>query len=114
MPTKRRTGAAAVSRSGVKAGTIESSSGRARVTPIPCRNVRRGMCRLVTNIGPLLVGAQCTFMRLDAHLELRTLHDAEHDRREAVVVGGRIPDDRADGWHVGVFHAAAQSERHQL
>ena len=44
MPTKRRTGAAAVSRGGVSAGTIDSSSGSASVTPAPRRNVRRGMC----------------------------------------------------------------------
>ena len=54
MPTNRRTGAAAVSRSGVSAGTIDSSSGSASVTPAPRRNVRRGMCFLATNIVCLL------------------------------------------------------------
>jgi hypothetical protein len=38
-----RPGDAAVSRSGVSAGTIDSSSGSASVTPAPRRNVRRGM-----------------------------------------------------------------------
>ena len=43
-------GAAAVRRSGVSAGTIDSSSGKASVTPAPRRNVRRGMCFFVMNI----------------------------------------------------------------
>jgi coenzyme F420-reducing hydrogenase gamma subunit len=42
--SKRRTGAAAVSRVGVIAGSIDSSSGSASVTPAPRRKVRRGMC----------------------------------------------------------------------
>src|ERR1700752_891355 len=39
---KRRGGLAAVLARGGKAGTIESRSGKARVTPAPRRNVRRG------------------------------------------------------------------------
>ena len=50
MPTKRLAGLAAVLLSGVCAGTIESSSGKANVTPAPRRNVRRGTCFLVMNI----------------------------------------------------------------
>jgi hypothetical protein len=50
MPTNRFGGAAAVSRSGRSAGTIASSSGSARVTPAPRRNVRRGMCFRVMNM----------------------------------------------------------------
>ena len=41
---------AAVCASSVRAGIIESSSGSARVTPMPRRNVRRGRCFLVMNI----------------------------------------------------------------
>ncbi len=55
MPTKRFTGAAAVSRSGVSAGTIDSSSGSARVTPAPRRNVRRGRCFFEMNMIASLV-----------------------------------------------------------
>src|ERR1700741_3002753 len=50
MPTKRRTGAAAVIRVGVSAGSIDSRRGRASVTPAPRRNVRRAMCFFETNI----------------------------------------------------------------
>src|SRR6185369_13220410 len=57
MPTKRFTGAAAVRRSGVIAGSIDSSSGSASVTPAPRRNVRRGRCFLVTNIDNLPAGS---------------------------------------------------------
>ena len=55
MPTKRFTGAAAVTRSGVSAGTIDSSNGKANVTPAPRRNVRRGMCFFVINIVSILL-----------------------------------------------------------
>ena len=46
----RRTGCAAVCASGVAAGTIDSSSGKAMVAPIPRRNVRRGMNFLVMKL----------------------------------------------------------------
>ena len=49
MPQKRLLGSAAVLTSGVAAGTIESSSGSASVTPTPRRNVRRGRCLFVMN-----------------------------------------------------------------
>ena len=51
MKPKRCSGAAAVLASGVCAGTIASSSGRANVAPTLLRmNVRREMCFLVRNI----------------------------------------------------------------
>jgi hypothetical protein len=50
MPTNRLAGLAAVLLKGVCAGTIESSSGKANVTPTPRKNVRRGTCFLVMNI----------------------------------------------------------------
>src|SRR2546427_11815173 len=103
MPTKRRTGAAAVSRVGVSAGTIDSSSGRASVTPAPPRKVRRGMCFFVTYIVLLLAGPHADpapvtrfrWVRGDIggfrpHLELRPPDDAEHDGRKLVVVHGRL------------------------
>src|SRR5262249_21779733 len=58
FPTKknprRRMGAAAVSASGVIAGTIASRSGSATAAPIPRNNVRRSRCFFVRNIGRLL------------------------------------------------------------
>ena len=50
MPQKRLLGSAAVFTCAVAAGIIESSSGSASVTPMPCRKVRRGRCFLVMNI----------------------------------------------------------------
>src|SRR5215470_12640824 len=106
MPTKRFTGEAAVSLTGVSAGTIASSSGSASVTPAPRRNVRRGMCFFAMNMSVL--------HRPGTHLELRALHDAEHDRRKPVVVRGRVTHDRAQRGHVDVFDAAPDCERHHL
>src|SRR5207248_10623272 len=127
MPTKRRTGAAAVRRSGVTAGTIDSSNGSASVTPAPRRNVRRGMCFFVMNMvrappeirrtrkGPpymcRLISSRAFVRCFHSHLELRALDDAQHDGREPVVVPGHILHDRADDRHVGVFDAAAQRVR---
>ncbi len=47
---KRRVGAAAVRTVGVRAGTIASSNGSARVAPTPRRKVRRGSDILEMNI----------------------------------------------------------------
>ena len=96
MPTKRRTGAAAVSRVGVSAGTIDSSSGSASVTPAPRRNVRRGMCFLAMNIGSLLALSAVAYAqfvlasrRFSRIWNCALLHDPQHDRREPVVVASR-------------------------
>src|SRR5687767_9383119 len=51
---KRRTGAAAVFAVGVRAGTIASSSGRAKVAPRPRNTERRDNDALVMNICWLL------------------------------------------------------------
>ncbi len=45
-------GRAAVLRVAAKAGTIASRRGKARVVPIPLRNVRRGRDFFITNINP--------------------------------------------------------------
>src|SRR6267142_4321843 len=50
MHPSRLFGLAAVLLSGVCAGTIDSSSGNATVTPAPRRNVRRERCFLVMNM----------------------------------------------------------------
>src|SRR5580658_6343658 len=47
---RRGEGFAAVLLSAVCAGSMESSNGRASVTPTPRRNVRRGRCFFVMNI----------------------------------------------------------------
>ena len=54
VATNRGFGVAAVCASSVAAGTIASSSGRASVTPVPRRKVRRGMCFFAINMGPSL------------------------------------------------------------
>ena len=107
MPTNRRTGAAAVSRVGVSAGTIDSSSGSASVTPAPRRNVRRGMCFLAMNIESPSRSPKCRSAivppldrRFHPHLELRAAHHAEHDRREPVVAPS--PTSRAMARTVGM------------
>src|SRR5688572_11964045 len=102
MPTKRRTGAAAVRRVGVSAGTIDSSSGRASVTPAPRRKVRRAMCFLATNIVSLLMSSYRLLCRFHAHLELRAANHGEHDRREPVIVLRDLAHDGSNRRHVGV------------
>src|SRR6266850_2913438 len=51
MHPSRLFGLAAVLFKGVCAGTIDSSSGNATVTPAPRRNVRRERCLFVMNMG---------------------------------------------------------------
>src|SRR5437764_528706 len=99
MPTNRFGGAAAVSRSGCKAGTIDSSSGKASVTPAPRRNVRRGMQVFVMN---MLTPSRS----LDAHPELRASDNPEDDRREPVLILVGRARDRAHGRHVRVLEPA--------
>src|SRR5687767_16015011 len=85
---------------------MESSSGNARLTPMPRRNVLRGRCFLVTNMVAPPAGSVSTgtpqrrssagrhggqLLRIGRrrllHLERDALHDAEHDRRPAIVAG---------------------------
>src|SRR6185503_13345884 len=108
---KRRVGAAAVRTVGVRAGTIASSSGNARVAPSPRRTVRRGSACFVMNIRCSLSTRHPGgfFSRaLDAHLEWYAPHDAEHNRREPVVLLLGIPGNRAHCWHVRGRQAAAE------
>src|SRR5262245_4126374 len=121
MPTNRLTGDAAVSRIGVSAGTIASSSGSASATPAPLRNVRRGMCIFLMNMFLflssnflLLTSSFSVFDSLCAHLKLRTLHHAEQNRREAVVIFRRVAHDGAERRHVDVFHAAPEGVGHHF
>src|SRR5262245_13538521 len=121
IPTKRRAGAAAVNRSGVNAGTIDSSSGNASVTPAPRKNVRRGMCFFVTTISAastlvtrLLVDAYRAFVAFYSHLELSALDDSQHNARKVVVLLGDLFHDGPDSWHVVVFDSPAQRVGHHL
>src|SRR5262245_61525445 len=109
QPTNRGFPAAAVCASAVAAGIIASRSGRASVAPAPLRTVRRGMCFFVKNIALSTMSVSCPdrmpFNRLHVHLERLALHDRENDRREAVVVAGRLAHDRSDQRHVLILDA---------
>src|SRR4029453_260315 len=60
---KRRTGAAAVPASAVRAGTIESRNGKAIVAPMPRKTVRRDNDSFVMNIACLPQGSWFTVFR---------------------------------------------------
>src|SRR5215468_3660586 len=100
MNPARSVGAAAVCESAVLAGTMASSSGKAIVTPRPFRNVRRGRCFFVMNIGSpyraillSLPYRACTRyfgillrVRRSLRLKRRALHDTHDDGRKLVIV----------------------------
>src|SRR4051812_28942847 len=132
---KRRVGfgAAAVLAIAVIAGTIDSSSGSASVTPIPRRKVRLGNDILVMNMAAssLLGPAQppatraltsggpdrrvVTFLsHLDPLLKGRAVDDALHNRRELVIVRRAATDDRAHRGHVVIRETAAERVGQQL
>src|SRR5579862_1834968 len=135
MKPKRCRGAAAVFASGVCAGTIASSSGRAIVAPTLLRmNVRRDTCFLVRYIAASpcpqsttedtedgrshgfsrWFSAPSVLIRLRRlHLERHAVDDAEDQRREAVVAARRGLDDRANDRHVRILEAAAERIRQQ-
>src|SRR5262245_46392363 len=117
--------------SAVAAGTIESRSGSASVTPAPRRNVRRERCFLEMNMAIDPCNSKCKIQnaKRDArsrvqfafcilhfallilrplHSERHTLNDARDERREAVVLTGRVANDGAHGRHVEVLDAPAQ------
>src|SRR5439155_9463550 len=123
MHPSRLFGLAAVLFKGVCAGTIDSSSGNATVTPAPQRNVRRERCFLVMNmvlVSRLIFPAVCavsdraSFVSdrdtsnlkrktrggtprlqffLHFHLERCAFHNPENKRRETIVVACCIPGD---------------------
>src|SRR5581483_5029690 len=100
MQPSRVLGAAAVRASSVPAGIIESSSGSASDTPAPFRNVRRGRCFFEMNMdaAPLidhLSEMECVTRSLRPgaplhpfllHPEWLAFHDADHERRKAIIV----------------------------
>src|SRR6186713_2177792 len=107
MQPRRVFGTAAVCARSVPAGTIESSSGSASVTPVPRRNVRRERCFFVMKLTAVCLhtpvrwtGSQTLLLARRSlasalHLERRALHDAGDERREPVAVQGRVARDRA-------------------
>src|SRR5262245_22821427 len=92
MAPMRVFGAAAVCASAVRAGTIDSSSGSASVTPVPRRNVRRERCRLVMNISMTPPALAALAKRFDGLLRRR---DKPQRHRE----------------HIRASHADAMSPR---
>src|SRR4051812_5056905 len=122
MHPRRVFGAAAVPASAVAAGTMDSSSGSARETPAPLRNVRRGRCFLAMNMRTLPTAKDRCFLvtRLQwrplllPHPERLAPHDADDERREPVVFACGIPGDPAHGRHVEVLDAAAERIGQQL
>src|SRR6185436_5412983 len=106
MAPKRVRGRACARANAVKAGTIASRKGSDTATPIPRRNVRRGRNFLVTNMALLLMGPGFDAGRRP-HPERHAARDAEHERREPVVVPGGLAHDLADGRHVARLDAAA-------
>src|SRR5690242_20045528 len=117
MQARRVLGAAAVLATGVCAGTMESSNGRAKDTPIPRRTVRRERCFLVMNIalGLLIqvagnsIGRRTHILFRSSHFERRTFHDSENERGKSVVVLGRFALDGANERHVVIVDHAADT-----
>src|SRR5215467_269788 len=95
---------AAVCRSGVAAGTMDSRKGNAIVTPAPVRNVRRDRCFFVMN-------AIFSLQRFSLHFLLKriALDHSEDQRRELVVVWSSLSNNRTNRRHVVVLHRAADS-----
>src|SRR5580704_7234719 len=117
----RRVGGAATEAARASAGTMASSIGRARVAPMPRRNVRRGKCfpvirfmirsaspfysftlvmdqRSGTGIrGPgrgrdrFLVFVLRRRRRILLHLERHAVHNAENQRAKPVVIRRHLP-----------------------
>src|SRR6266540_7101338 len=114
----RRIFAAAVFAHAVCAGTIASRNGSATVAPMPPRTVRREMCFFVMNMSDLLssfafrgrgrvrVGRRRA--RSTAHLKWRALHDAKNERRDAIVVRGRLTHDGSNNGHVVVLNRTSE------
>src|SRR5438552_11408087 len=98
MTVNRRTGLPSVFASADSAGTIASYIGSASVVPRPRRIVRRGIAFLVI----------ITALPPHSHLERNAAGDSSDDRRPAVVVGRRVPNDLPHHRPVVVLEPAAQ------
>src|SRR5688572_1960552 len=72
---------------------------------MPRSTARRGSCFFVTNI---------RFPLSRPHRERGAADDAEHQRREAIVVGLRLAEYPTNDGHVVMLQAAAEGIREQL
>src|SRR5882762_1704116 len=121
MKPMRGFGEAAVFASAVPAGIMASSSGRAIDTPIPRSTVRRDRCFLVMKcilnlllrLGSLRL-VRNRVIRGRALLELVTVDDLHHYRREPIVVVRAVAHDRADRRHIVVIDRATRRVGYQL
>src|SRR5688572_28192290 len=121
QPSRVREAAATVWAKAVRAGIIDSRSGKASVTPTPFRNVRRDRCFFVTNaILDLLIPWP---VRKDRPYGLRFLYtlleriafdNAHQQRREPVPLAAGAPHNRANRRHIVVVYRAAKPVGQQL
>src|ERR1700720_1525228 len=117
MHARRVLGTAAVFATGVCAGTMESSNGSAKDTPMPRKIVRRERCFLVMNIalGLLIqvagnsIGRRVLIFFCSSHLERRAFHDPQNERGKSVVVFGGLVLDGADERHIVIVDHAADA-----
>src|SRR5579883_837555 len=123
---------AAVLRRGVCAGTIESSSGSAKLTPIPRSTVRRERCLFVRYAIfvylPLLERVSITAVRRLSlrsrvrrrrafgrpHLERYALHHTQNKSRKAIVILRRFTFHAANRWHIAIIQNATHSVGQQI
>src|SRR3984957_1091605 len=122
MQPRRGVTLAAVLVCAVKAGTMESSSGREMATPTPLSSVRRDKCFLVTIVMDVSSMKQHRGLhrrnrgirRLDLHAERRAFHDARHQIGKTVMASSGARDNGANRRLVVVVDAPAQSVGQQL
>src|ERR1700674_5851487 len=112
MPTKRGIfGSAAAFAKGAHAGNIESSSGKASVTPAPRNTVRREICFWVMNMrSPSFLLPACRRHRafgFAIHLERVALDDPQNQRSELVIVALGFALDAPHHGHFVVIDAPA-------
>src|SRR5215471_8293165 len=96
----------------VIAGIIDCRKGKASVVLAPCRNVRREICLLLMNIFKSSIEFSCC-LRFP-RLEWRALHDVHDDRRQLVIVPGRVVHDAPHDRHVVILQTASQSISHHF
>src|SRR5262245_1460768 len=104
--------AAAVWRSGVIAGTIDSRNGNPTTAPMPRRTVRREICLFAINmrLSPrylLMLLYGCVIV--PRHLEQRTLYNSHNKCRETVITLGRIPRNGSDQRHIAIIQHASDA-----
>src|ERR1700677_5179905 len=123
MQPRRGVTLAAVLVCAVRAGTMESSSGREMATPTPFSSVRRDKCFLVTIVMDVSSMKQHRGLHrrnrgiqrgFDFHAERRAFHDARHQIGKMVMAGSGARDNGANRRLVVVIDTPAQSVGQQL